>query len=602
MTGPEPIPLTPEQAELRRNTVELSPSAKRDAQVGRLYDPAVWEQVDVEIPDPSARQIAATIGRLKVWLAGQGIAFTDRELTNIATSSTPWRVVRQQMQAEGSSVELDLIQDAITRLYEDTWRLSFVQQKSRGTRTGSPEFTSAAAAYVAEHDRLWQQEGLSKSQAHQLMAEWGWENPVISDPVRTEIAKLAEGLAIARATGEYTGPVEPEDLLLQPTFESAEQLLEATYTGPRPFEQFLFAAELEGAEGISDDPLIASSQSEAAEEGKPILEEVVEGPPRSPIGVPFDYVARAEPRPPGTLRGQATSGPGRGAGVNRPGLPLDDAEAFIASGPRGEDLAFAGRDFIEQEPEYFEGDDTNIFNGLSFEQTILYQTMLVDAGYLSPEDFAIEQGAKFSKPRTWDAMQKAMTASNATIAESWIEAAQEAAATRARNNAAVAGTNLEPVPVWTPATYLAPDPDTLSQIVKQAFRSQLGREPTAQEVSGLMASLSAEYRGLFDVNERVAQASFEQNIGAQEASLGPIDPLTGERVVEPLEEGETFRTVENPLGSAAGVDPIASFQEQFERMFAAELSRGRQRVTQRDARRNIMSSIFATDAAIGGGR
>lgn len=597
MTDQGIIPLTPEQVEARRNTAELSRSRKRDALEGRLFEPTGYTP---DIPEPTAREIASALSRLKGWLTREGITFSPGIIEQIASSSAPWTVVRQQLQGTGSTVTIETIQTAVTSLHEDTFRLSYATRSQRAILgpVADPAGRDDTSEYRQEHQRLTSDHGMSDSQAHQLMAEWGWENPLYSqgELISRGLMQLAEGLAIARATGEYTGPLEPEDLLSQPTLQSALQLLEDTYSGPKSFDDFSSETQIEGVEGISDDPEEAADQAEAAEQGKPIIEEVFEPELRRPIGVPLDYVARAAPRAPGKLRGQAA------AGQNRPGLPLDDAEAFIASGPRGEDLAFAGRGRIEQPPEYFEGDDTNIFNGLSFEQTVLYQTMLVDAGFLSPEDFAIEQGQKNGGFATWDAMGRAMWSANATIATSWIEAAQDAAATRARNNAAVAGTNVEPVPVWTPATYLAPDPDRLAQIVKSAFRSQLGREPTAGEVSSLMASLAGEFRGAFGVGEQIDKAAFTQGIAAQEASLGPIDPQTGERVVEPLAEGETFRTVDNPLGSVTEVDPISSFQELFEARFAEEMARGRQRVTQRDARSDIMSSIFAIDAAVGGGR
>jgi hypothetical protein len=117
-----------------------------------------------------------------------------------------------------------------------------------------------------------------------------------------------------------------------------------------------------------------------------------------------------------------------------------------------------------------------------------------------------------------------------------------------------------------------------------------------------MSSLSEEYRDLFNITEQRDRIAFEQGIAANDASLGPIDPLTGERTVVPLAEGETFRTVRPGVESLTGVDPLASFQEAFEARFAEEMARGRQRVTQRDARRDIMGSIFAIDAAVGGGR
>lgn len=598
-----PIPLTPEQAEARRGTVGLSISRKRDALEGRLFKPTGYIP---EVPEPTAREIASALARLKTWLEAEGITFAPNIITQIATSSAPWRIVEQQLQGTGSPVALETIQTAVNSLHEDTFRLSNATRSQAAILgpVADPEGRDDTSQYRQEHQRLTTDHGMSDSQAHQLLAEWGWENPLYRpNDFGTGVLQLAEGLAIARATGEYTGPLEPEDLLAQPTFESAMQLLEKDYTGAQSFEQFQFEVEIEGIAGISDDPIQASEQADAAEEGKPEPPDDDENlPARQPIGVALDYVARVAPRP------FVTDPKNLGAGT-----PLDPNRPRVGSPNR-----FGIVPGIEQPPEYFIGDDTNIFNGLSPEVTILYQTMLVDAGWLSPEDFKIEKGAKRGGFETWNAMNKAMWAANATVAETWIEAAQDAAA--ARELAGVDDIDHEPVPVWTPATYLSPDPDTLSQVVKQAFRNQLGREPTAQEVRSLMSSLAGEFLGQFETQEAIDKAAFEQGIAATDASRGPIDPETGERTVVPLDRpdptvggglgphglsrttADTFRTVDNPLEQIVGVDPISSFQEDFEARFAEELARGRQRVTQRDARRSIMGSIFAIDAAVGGGR
>jgi hypothetical protein len=593
-------PLDPVEAEARRGSAELTEKQKRDLLSTRLFEPGGRHQdsIRVETPEPTGQQIANLLSRLTDWLDREfGVVIPDHILGAVATSESPWRELENQLKRAGVGVEFSQVQESITELHEDQFRISHALDISRSiggaNLTGEPT-TDDAAMYLAELNRLTTKGDLSEQQAHRLLAEWGWQNPVIRGEAAgfdtSILEELAEGLAVMKATGEYTGPVDPADLLTMNSVEAAFELLGEDYAGSLTRSQF--EAVLSTETGLGD--TIDENRQLAAESaaGRPTLDVTVAPDSRGFIGVHPDFVARAEPRPPGPLRGTTTQA----------GLDFGDAQAVAASGPRGSDLAFAGRAGITQDPEYREGDNYNIFNGLSFEQTMLYQTMLVDAGWLSADDFAIEQGQANGGFETWAAMEKAMVAANRTIASSWIEAAQISAEARERNEAAAAGTGKEPVPVWTPGTYLAPDPDRLSQIVKTAFRSQLGREPTAQEVQGLMASLSGEFGAQFAVSEQVDKAAFEQSIAATEASLGPIDPQTGERAVEPLEEGETFRTVDNPLSSVTGVDPISSFQELFEARFAEEMSRNRQRVTQRDARSDIMSSIFAIDSAVGGGR
>ena len=587
-----PIPLDPEQAALARNVRPLTRQEKRNLLSSRQNEPSGTRQA---APEPDGGRIASLLVRLQVWLAENGIDLTDGARQRIAEAENPWQVLRQFVRQDD---KFELVESTIRNLHEEEWRVGFVYDSGRlGTGRaalpgGGPTPDDDGHQYAKEWNRLVHQEGLTSFQAHRLLKEWGFLNPFIPVNDRDQdLESLAEGLAIMRATGEYTGDIEPADLLVRGTVVSALQLLEESgYEGSLgSFEQF--EETLVTVTGAGETIDESQRAAEEAEFGRPVFEdEGDEVGDRKPIGVSPDFVARAAPRATGRLRGTR----------NRPGLDAGDARALAESGPAGASAVAEAQLGIEQPPEYFEGDNYNIFNGLSFEQTMLYQTMLVDAGWLDPDDFKMEQGQQNGGFATWAAMSDAMTAANRTVAATWIEAAQLSAAAREANDAESNGD--EPVPVWTPGVYLAPDPDFLSQVVKTTFRNQLGREPSASEVRALASSLSGEFRGVFDVEEEQALAIFEQGLAARDASLGPIDPDTGERVVDPLSEDETFRTVEPGIESLTGIDPIASFQERFEARFAEELARGRQREVNRDSRRDIMGSIFATDAAVGGGR
>lgn len=587
-------PLLPEPVEGDLRITQhppLTSQQKRDLKSQTEFTPGTTLAI---IPAPDGTRIATLLSRLNTWLNNNGVFLPEQAIAAIAGSSDPWRVLDSQMdRLTGTKIDADEIKETVITLHEEDARAAQASDPSRltgGAAVGTPEAQSDdAGRYAREFGRL-KGSGLSDFQAHSLLAEWGWLNPYIARP-NAELEAMTEALAVMRATGEYTGPVKPIDLLTLPTLESALQLLGEDFSGSLTETDFMGVILTET--GIGENPLEAIENAERAASGRPVLDRSgLDKDDRRFIGVPEDFRAIAAPRPPSPLRG------GRG----QAGFDTSDAAAIAAeTGLRGGDLVGPGRDQISQLPEYREGDNYNMFNGLGFEQTVLYQTMLVDAGWLSPEDFAVEQGQRNGGDATWTAMERAMVASNRTIATSWIEAAQISAEARQRNEAG-ADVGTEPIPVWTPSTFLKPDPDFLAQTVKAAFRSRLGREPTAGEVTALMSSLSGEFRGAFDVQEQLDKAQFEQNIAAQEASLGPIDPETGERVQVPLEEGETFRTVEPGISSLTGVDPISSFQEQFEARFAEEMSRGRQRLVQRDARRDIMGSIFAIDSAVGGGR
>ena len=414
-------PLDPIDARLARGAAPIDEKRKRDLQSTRLFSPGGrrGESIRVEAPEPTGQNIANQLSRLTSRLDTEvGVVIPDHNHEAVATSENPWRTLEDQLKRAGVSAEFSQVREVITELHEDQFRISTTANPARlrpdfYTLPGTGESTDDGAMYLAELNRLTTVGGLNEQQAHALLAEWGWSNPVTrnADP---SLETLAEGLALMKATGEYTGTLEPEDLLSVSSLEAAFALVGEEWKGS--------LSETEGAAVLQTLPGIADSIEEnrqlAVEDtaGRPVPDVVKAPDTRGFMGVHPDFVAKSAPRPPGPLR----------ATRDRPGFDIADADAIAGSGPRGSDLAFAGSPgttrvdengnvLIGQLPEYRENDNYNIFNGLSFEQTMLYQTMLVDAGWLDAVDFSIEQGQQNGGFATWAAMETAMVAANRTI-------------------------------------------------------------------------------------------------------------------------------------------------------------------------------------------
>lgn len=97
--------------------------------------------------------------------------------------------------------------------------------------------------------------------------------------------------------------------------------------------------------------------------------------------------------------------------------------------------------------------------------------------------------------------------------------------------------------------YVRPDFDTLAQSVKSYARSQIGREPSDTEMKQLTSVMSGLYRQEYEAQVKADRLFHEAVVLAQ----------AGEEFTQP--------------GVVQGVDPAASFQEQFDQRFAPEIER-----------------------------
>ena len=564
-------------------------------------------------PEITGVRLAAMLGRLTKFLENQGIVLEETHLAGISSSNSPWETLRGVLGNIGREAAFDELKATVEVLHEEEWRVDYLTDE---TRLSSKDILEGddAARYANEWGRLVYREGISKENAHKLMAERGWANPYYAD-VDPEVVDLAKTLSILKAGGTYTGPLTPNDILAAETADTARAMIEESYEGEVPWEDFEEHIAAESIGGVGETYEESRTYGIVAEDGKPLPPEVQTKDERGPaMGVPegFSLTVSAPP----LLRPNS---------IGRPGYARDGYTAIERT--------------AQQEPEYWDGAQYQVFGeDLGYETTRLYQTLLLDAGLLSEDDYLAEDGvAGFA---TYDAMAKAMIQANRSSATSWIEAAEFLAEAEARKTTEDEEKYKEPIPVYTPGVYLKPDPDYLNQVVKQAFRQQLGREPTAEEVSGLIGSLAADFKSEFDVLEGKRRAEFEAEIAAREMSAGPIDPETGERVPQPIGPGsgepereggptggvygvrpggerinqdkvipgdtpeeieQGYRVAEVGYGGTA-VDPLASFAERFEALFGAEMARNRYREVSREAFNDVQATIMMMNQAIGGGR
>lgn len=213
-----------------------------------------------------------------------------------------------------------------------------------------------------------------------------------------------------------------------------------------------------------------------------------------------------------------------------------------------------------QSPQYFEGDEYQMFVGMSPEQIAAIQTELLRAGIVDAEDFR----PGVWDPDTADAMKDVLEHANFS-GLSWDEALVELAANpRAEEDGGGAGGRRGR------RGYMAPDYATLAQAAKSAIRQNLGREPEDWEVKLLADELGGGFQQQLSMQQQVDQ--YEQ---------------------QPAGEGE------GPGQTFTDVDPKARFAERFEELYRPELE-AEQR--EEDASTNtqlLMRSITGMDRTVG---
>jgi hypothetical protein len=597
-------------------------------------------------------RIAAILAGLHALIvAKHGVKLTNGELLAIQLSDQPWqeleRIVAPKHGADGKTAQQisELVrgfheQESKIQYYQDQQRLIFSDPKQKHlypTGRYVEGGKDQARTYQEEHRKL-TDEGIASEEAHRILVEErGFAWPYVSDAdegvvvlaqqlllMETMHPELLSDIDYARIIG-MDNVVSVEEYVREEVFEGTSQEWEELITDVHTLPQYTTLPTSIG-ENIEN--------SNQAAENKTFLGEVPDANvyKAPPLGVDEGYTITIE----------------------KPRYAFD-----YKKGGYNE----VGTYEVEKEPIYFSGMQFQEFPATqSSEMTLYKQSLLYEAGWLTQEQMTEEWGV--GGTYTFGAMATAMETANRQGYVDWMAAAEAASQDRDREAASDPdndrGRYAEPIAVFTPEPYMAKDPDYLAQVVKQTFRNELGREPTATEVADLIGNLSGEFRAEYQAQVAKARAEFEAEQAAREATM-VWDPYTGQYVpigsdIGPLDEKGEDETEEEfeervkrgvdpayameqdeieayrrkygiddpyPEGpwspeqeqaargggtmtmptpySGVEVDPIASFQEHFERYFADELERNRDRAASRSADAGVQAAIMMMNQAIGGG-
>lgn len=97
---------------------------------------------------------------------------------------------------------------------------------------------------------------------------------------------------------------------------------------------------------------------------------------------------------------------------------------------------------------------------------------------------------------------------------------------------------------FDPAPYIKPDYASISQSVKQTFRDELGRDPDESEMEEMASFLGGMTRQQYERDVELSRMEWERENGMTPEDAGPVE------------------------GTA--IDPMARFQEQFEKVYRHE--------------------------------
>lgn len=200
--------------------------------------------------------------------------------------------------------------------------------------------------------------------------------------------------------------------------------------------------------------------------------------------------------------------------------------------PQGE---FVGP-YVQQTPDstggaYHEGDDLEILANMNTERLARLQDALVANGLVSE----VVPGRIDDNTRKGLSTLMALGNRQSVTWQSVLEGITRAGGLSSAQEA---------VETFDPAPYVKPDYATISQRVKQTFREELGRDPDESEMEEMASFLGGMTRQQYERDVELSRLEWERENGMTPEDAGPIE------------------------GTA--VDPIARFQEQFEKVYRHE--------------------------------
>ncbi len=264
--------------------------------------------------------------------------------------------------------------------------------------------------------------------------------------------------------------------------------------------------------------------------------------------------------------------------VDEAGVPLFDPvgvfEPGRVPGERGAQARGAREGRREFKLRYRQGTEWGMAAWDPIRRVIVKDTM-IKAGFLDPDEAASGGTWAFAEASGMRALMEDSNATGVTWQSHLDRVAANpslAAIERAKGRLGAAGR----APFVAPP-FLKPDQATLSQAVKQAVRSRLGREPTASDMGDLIERLGVDYRAEYGAQVQAARAQFDA----------------------------TTRAIDTDAAQSAGeiqtVDPSARFAEFFESRFSNEIAFGERREELNDRQAVGRATLHMVDSIIGRG-
>jgi hypothetical protein len=254
-----------------------------------------------------------------------------------------------------------------------------------------------------------------------------------------------------------------------------------------------------------------------------------------PIGVPAGYTVTRAERRPDSMFGEA------------------DPRAWVDQ---------------ERGPRYFEGDQFN-FSGLSPEDTEKLQKRLVDAGLMEPGEYwpgiltDVEYQAILSTMGMANNSGKTIDEVLFNMAANLPESIKEARRLR------------DAAKVFQADPFIKPDPAALNQSVKNGFRNELGRDPTRSELAEWAGRLGADAEAQYRQEVRAAEAKFNTAVAIEETGVAPSP------------------------GTFTEVDPVARFQEEFDKRYGPEIAFRESQPLVAENQANVFQSLATMGHLIG---
>lgn len=233
------------------------------------------------------------------------------------------------------------------------------------------------------------------------------------------------------------------------------------------------------------------------------------------------------------------------------------------------------------EARFRPGDERLFFSNWPEERIADIQNRMVEAGLLQAGDFRLGYWDQMSQ----QAMQQVMAYSN----RYGLHAQEDIGQPYMRGDLGgilwaldLIAAERPDLPEYVPPRPRTPDQATLRSIIREEYRSRLGRDPHASEMASFTQYLSEQYRLAMNQEALSAERDWVAQMAQQQGPTGQFYRLSP--------EDQALMSDTSPIES---IDPISRFEEMFDTRMAPSLEMVSRRGKRNDLRESLLGSIMA---------